>query len=89
MTDRSARLLYIIGALFAAGFAIIGLLIKSWLFAAMGITCGLLFCLMGTWFNTILKRPGGKYLLIRYIRPMLFVALAIQIFIIAGKVIAQ
>ena len=89
MADRSARLLYIIGALFAIGFGVIGLLIKSWLFASIGIVCGLLIGLMGLWFDNTLKKPGGIHLLVRYIRPMLFVVLAIQVFIVMSKVFAQ
>ena len=79
---RTVRLLFIIGFLFAVGFSITGLLIEEWVFSIVGFFCGILFFGMGFGFNHVFQKKDYHIILLKYLRPVFYLFLTIQILIV-------
>jgi hypothetical protein len=75
----------IIAALCAVGFCIIGFLIKSWLFALIGLGMGLILAGSGFGMNYIFKKEDGAILVMKYLKPVLFVLLGLQALMAIAK----
>ena len=79
---RVVRLLFIIGILFAFGFSVTGFIIKEWAFAFTGLLSGLLFLGMALGFNHLFQRKDSYLIFSKFLRPALYIFLAIQILLV-------
>jgi len=82
---RVLRLMLIIATLVTVGFSVIGLLIKSWLFALMGICLGLIFGGSGLGLNYMFKKEHGAILIMKYLKPILLIVIGLQVLIAIAK----
>jgi hypothetical protein len=82
---RTLRIMIIIGALFLLGFCFIGLLIKDWLFALIGLFCGSVMWGIGLGLNYAFKSEARTAKLFKLLTPVLYIVICLQILIAIGK----